>query len=530
MKFTPYVMIMRPAQYMRGPSSTPSLMASRTPTSVNQVPPGTEMLVTPDRSTFWALHAALSTPSSGLIVPRPRPSPRSCGYPYERCVWASISPGMIHCPEASMTSTSVRVLSNRRDSGSRPMLRMRLPSTTSASFGVGARPEPSIIVPLRMTSMRSPVAGLDTDHDLEGVVDPLRVRMERLVNLVELEVVGDDRVGQDLARAHERQRAPAVHPALSARCIDPHVGTDSEVHVDLDRATVPGDHPDAPTALHVLERLLHRGGSAGALEHAIGAAAARDLAHALGEVFLADVDREVRAQPLADREPRVASARENDARCAKGLAKLDGDEPDGARALDEHRLARDVSTHQVDGPEGRGGCRHHAGLLEAQVFRQPVEGVDVVDRVLGEPAVAGEALRAVALRDVAVVQAGGVPALDAVVAAVTALVHLHRHPIAHPELVYAGAQADDGAGVLVAHHEGAGGLAHEGAVQHLHVGAADRRDLDLQQRLARSRLGSWPGLDVHVVGAVEDHGLHRGGRRHKLLPPAGTATGASTLA
>ena len=70
---------MRPAQCTRGPSMTPSLIASRTPTSVNQVPPGTEMLVTPDRSTVCALDPALSTPSSGRVVPRPRPSPRSIG-------------------------------------------------------------------------------------------------------------------------------------------------------------------------------------------------------------------------------------------------------------------------------------------------------------------------------------------------------------------------------------------------------------------------------------------------------------------
>ena len=48
---------MRPATNMRGPSISPSLMASRTPTSVNQVPPGTEMLVTPERSTFCTLRA-----------------------------------------------------------------------------------------------------------------------------------------------------------------------------------------------------------------------------------------------------------------------------------------------------------------------------------------------------------------------------------------------------------------------------------------------------------------------------------------
>ena len=40
-------------------------MASRTPTSVNQVPPGTEMPVTPDRSTVCTLRAAFSVENSG---------------------------------------------------------------------------------------------------------------------------------------------------------------------------------------------------------------------------------------------------------------------------------------------------------------------------------------------------------------------------------------------------------------------------------------------------------------------------------
>jgi hypothetical protein len=54
-------------------------MASRTPTSVNHDPPGTQMLVTPDRSTRCALRAARSTFSSGRVVPRPFPSPGIAG-------------------------------------------------------------------------------------------------------------------------------------------------------------------------------------------------------------------------------------------------------------------------------------------------------------------------------------------------------------------------------------------------------------------------------------------------------------------
>src|SRR5207245_4694958 len=122
--------------------------------------------------------------------------------------------------------------------------------------------------------------------------------------------------------------ATGVHPALAAPGVDAHVGAHGQVHVDLDRACVPGDHADAPAPLDVLERLLHRGGPPGALEHAIGAAPARDLAHALDEALRADVDREVRPQPLADREPRVAGAGEVVASSAESLAELNGGEPD----------------------------------------------------------------------------------------------------------------------------------------------------------------------------------------------------------
>ena len=54
-------------------------MASRTPTSVNQVPPGTEMLVTPERNTFCALRADFSVENSGRVVPLPLPSPLISG-------------------------------------------------------------------------------------------------------------------------------------------------------------------------------------------------------------------------------------------------------------------------------------------------------------------------------------------------------------------------------------------------------------------------------------------------------------------
>src|SRR4030095_12682952 len=187
------------------------------------------------------------------------------------------------------TSTSSRLPLDRSDSGRGPTLLMRLPSITSASLATGGRAEPSISVPWRTTSVRSVAAALDMQHDLQGVADPLRVGAERVVNLIEPEVVADDRIGQDLALAHQLERAAAVHPALAARGVDAHVGAHGQVHVDLDRPVVPGDHADPSAALDVLERLLHRRGAARALEHAVGAPPAGDLTNPFAEIFAADV-------------------------------------------------------------------------------------------------------------------------------------------------------------------------------------------------------------------------------------------------
>src|SRR5579862_5647943 len=63
---------------------------------------------------------------------------------------ASISPGMIHLPAASITSTVLRS-SICTSGGSAPTLLIRLPSTTMASLRCDGFPEPSISVPLRIT-------------------------------------------------------------------------------------------------------------------------------------------------------------------------------------------------------------------------------------------------------------------------------------------------------------------------------------------------------------------------------------------
>jgi len=119
----------------------------------------------------------------------------------------------------------------------------------------------------------------------------------------------------------------------------------------------------------------------------------------------------------------------------------------------------------------------------------------------------------VALGHIAIVEARRVPALDAILAALAALVHLDGDAVAHRELVHVGTERRHRPRVLVAHDELAIGLACEPAVQDLHVGAADGRDVDLEQHFARPRLGHGPLLHAHVVGSVKDHRFH-----HRLSP------------
>ena len=90
---------------MRGPSIRPALIASRSATSMNHVPPGMDRLVTPERRTSRALRAARMVENSGLVAPLAIFSPGMAGWPKERWQWPSIRPGIIHLPAASMVST-----------------------------------------------------------------------------------------------------------------------------------------------------------------------------------------------------------------------------------------------------------------------------------------------------------------------------------------------------------------------------------------------------------------------------------------
>src|SRR5207249_8578566 len=149
-----------------------------------------------------------------------------------------------------------------------------------------------------------------------------------------------------------------------------------------------------------------------------------DVAHAIGEIFLSHVDREVCAQLLADLQARVAGAAQDDAFRTERLAELYGDEADRPWPENQHCFAGDVTAHEIDGPERRGSRGHHARLLEREVVGQAVQRVDVIDSVLGEASVARETFRPMPFFEIAVIQARGIPSFDAVLAALASLVYL----------------------------------------------------------------------------------------------------------
>src|SRR4030095_6650163 len=122
------------------------------------------------------------------------------------------------------------------------------------------------------------------DDHLQRVVDSLDVSPERLVNVIQCEVVSNNGVCRDLTRAHEGQRAAAVHPTLSTCCVDADVAPNREIHVHLHRAGVPGHDADATAALDVFQRLLHGGRTAGAFEDGVGTLALSYFTNTIGQI------------------------------------------------------------------------------------------------------------------------------------------------------------------------------------------------------------------------------------------------------
>ena len=211
----------------------------------------------------------------------------------------------------------------------------------------------------------------------------------------------------------------------------------------------------------------------------------------------------VGAELAPDLEPVVARAGEDDGMGAERLRHRDAEQPDRAGAGDHHALARHQPAELGEPVHGGAGGDHQRRLLVRHRVGNGDQRVDVVDLIFAEAAVGGEAVGAVALVDLAVVEpvvvTGGVHALAAALALAAAGVNLDRHALADPVFVDARPERDHGAHVfmpggevLVVRHA-AQDRGRRSVIDDLEIGRADRDRVDAHEHLGlvrhRHRLG-----------------------------------------
>src|SRR5437773_11643543 len=90
---------------------------------------------------------------------------------------------------------------------------------------------------------------LDVDGNFQRVVDSINVSLKRFVNLIQLEMMRDDRVRRNRAGAHERQRAAARHSSLASCRINADSAPDRQTHADRLPPGGPGRDAKATAAL-----------------------------------------------------------------------------------------------------------------------------------------------------------------------------------------------------------------------------------------------------------------------------------------
>ena len=142
------------------------------------------------------------------------------------------------------------------------------------------------------------------------------------------------------------------------------------------------------------------------------------------------------------------------------------------------------------------------------------ERVDVVHGVFGEAAICREAVGAMPLCHVAIVEAGRVHALPAALAAAAPGMDLDGDAIADPKLVHRRPQLDDRPHIFVADRkvlvEGRTTLDHGGnaVAQNLEIGRADRHGVDSHQHLGCRRLRYRLVDEQYLVRSAQYPSLH----------------------
>ena len=182
---------------------------------------------------------------------------------------------------------------------------------------------------------------------------------------------------------------------------------------------------------------------------------------------------------------------------AHRLGHRHAEEPDRTGAGDDDALAGNQTAELGEPIHGGTGGDHQRRFLVRHAVGDRDQRVDVVDLVFAEATVGGEAVGAVTLVDVAVVQsvvvAGRVHALAATLALAAAGMNLHRDALADPVLVDAGPERHHRAHVFVAGREvlveGVPALngGRRAVIDDLEIGGADRHRVDAHQHLGLLR-------------------------------------------
>src|SRR5205085_9201907 len=148
----------------------------------------------------------------------------------------------------------------------------------------------------------------------------------------------------------------------------------------------------------------------------------------------------------------------------QGPGDSDPHPPDRTRTDHDDALSGNHAAHNVQPIHRGAGGDDERRLGVAHVVRNVRKRVDVVDGVFGEAAIGAETVRAVSFGAIAVIQARGIHAFAAALAAATAGVNLHRDALADLKFVDGRTELHDGAHVFMAGREAA--IERQPAIDH----------------------------------------------------------------
>ena len=229
------------------------------------------------------------------------------------------------------------------------------------------------------------------------------------------------------------------------------------------------------------------------------------------------------AELEADLQPIVARAGEDDGLRAHRFRHRDAEKADRPRPGDDDAFAGDETAELGQPVHRRAGGDDERRLLIRHRVRNRDDGVDVVDLIFAKAAVGGEAVGAMALVDVAVIEAvvvaRGVHALAAALALAAAGMDLDGDALADRQFVDAGTERHHGAHIFVARREilverlAAEDHRRRAEFDDLEVGGADRDRVDAHQHFGA--LGHRHRLfrKLQFAGIAEHPGLHLVGDR-----------------